>query len=95
MGTPLDETNGPPPSPGRGGDKRWRLGMGWCFYALRNGEQAKEFLSVPLPKHREVGTGPETPSLEFPKPVDQIGYTHAKSLCELEFFTSFGIAGVG
>lgn len=57
--------------------------------------QAKEFLSVPLPKHREVGTGPETPSLEFPKPVDQIGYTHAKSLCELEFFTSFGIAGVG
>lgn len=98
MGTPLDETNGPPPSPGRGGDKRWRLGMGWCFYALRNGEiqllgRQRSFSVSPC--FGRVGTGPETPSLEFPKPVDQIGYTHAKSLCELEFFTSFGIPGVG
>ena len=38
MGKPLDETNGPPPSPGRGGDKRWSLGTGWYFCALRNGE---------------------------------------------------------
>ena len=26
-------------------------------------KQAREFLGVPLPKHWEVGTGPETPSL--------------------------------
>lgn len=57
--------------------------------------QAREFLGVPLPKHWEVGAGPRAPGREFPKPIGQIGYTHAKSLCELEFFPCFGIPGVG
>lgn len=77
MGTPLDETNGPPPSPGRGGDKRWRLGMGWCFYALRNGEiqllgRQRSFSVSPCQSTGRWGQGLKLQASNFPSQLTKL-----------------------